>query len=279
VGLAGPDAVVVFASDHGFGPTSDILYLNTWLEQQGYLTWAGDRGSPPDASHQVGINQIARHVFELDWERTVAYAATPSSQGIHIVRQAPGCDAGVPPESYERVRGELAEALLRFRHPLTSRPVVADVWVREEVFAGPFEPWAPDLTVRLEDDGVVSILRSETTVARRGDPVGTHRPEGIFLARGPGLRQGASLAEISIMDVAPLILHCLEIPAPGDMTGRLPVAVFEPDELRRRPPRAVALRPSASLNGADHPVKTEIAYEPEEEQLVLKRLAALGYLE
>jgi predicted AlkP superfamily phosphohydrolase/phosphomutase len=42
VTCAGPDATVVFASDHGFGPTSDILYLNTWLEREGYLAWAGD---------------------------------------------------------------------------------------------------------------------------------------------------------------------------------------------------------------------------------------------
>src|SRR5271157_3195368 len=128
---AGPEATVVFASDHGFGPTSDILYLNTWLEQQGYLAWAGERGTQPDATHQVGINQIARHVFELDWKRTVAYAATPSSQGIHLVRRTPNCDAGVPPESYKRVRDELAEGLRRLRHPLTGQPVVAEVWFRE----------------------------------------------------------------------------------------------------------------------------------------------------
>jgi len=147
------------------------------------------------------------------------------------------------------------------------------------VFAGPFEPWGPDLTVRLEGDGVVSILRSETTVGRRPDPVGTHRPEGVFLGRGPGLRRGATLEELSILDVAPFLLQRLGVPVPEDLSGRVPVDAFEPDELRRRPPRAAAPRPTATPNGADDPVMPEVAYEPEEEQLVLKRLAALGYLE
>jgi predicted AlkP superfamily phosphohydrolase/phosphomutase len=276
---AGPEATIVFASDHGFGPSSDILYLNTWLEQEGYLAWAGDRGTRPDEKHQVGINQIARHVFELDWERTVAYAATPSSQGVHIVRRTPGSDVGVPPDSYGRVHSELAEALRRLRHPVTGRPVVAEVWAREDVFAGTYEPWAPDLTVRLEDDGVISILRSETTIVRRPDPVGTHRPEGVFIAKGPGLRNGESLQELSILDVAPFLLHRLGVPIPEDMSGRLPVDAFESGELRLWPPRVAAVRPTTAPDAADEPVTPEVAYEPEEEQLVLKRLAALGYLE
>ena len=35
---AGPEATVVLASDHGFGPTRDVFHVNSWLEQQGYLT-------------------------------------------------------------------------------------------------------------------------------------------------------------------------------------------------------------------------------------------------
>ena len=35
VELAGPDATVVVASDHGFGPTRDVFHVNAWLEQRG----------------------------------------------------------------------------------------------------------------------------------------------------------------------------------------------------------------------------------------------------
>ena len=37
VRAAGPDATVVLASDHGFGPTRDVFHVNSWLEQNGYL--------------------------------------------------------------------------------------------------------------------------------------------------------------------------------------------------------------------------------------------------
>ena len=278
VASAGPDATVVFASDHGFGPTSDIFYINTWLEQQGCLAWAGDQGTRPDATHQVGINQIARHVFEMDWERTLAYGATPSSQGIHIVQHTPGGSGGVPAETYDRVRGELAEALRGLRHPETGRPVVAEVWAHDDVFAGPFEPWAPDLTVRLEDDAVVSILRSDVVMGRRPEPAGTHRPEGVFLAKGPGVHRGASVAELSLLDVAPFVLHSLGVPIPDDLSGRLPLQTLEAGSSPRRPVAAAGARRPAPAVAAHEPIGLETELDAEEEQLVLKRLSALGYL-
>ena len=244
VALAGPEASVVLASDHGFGPTSDIFYVNTWLEQEGYLAWSGAPGADTSNAAKFGIGQIARHVYELDWDHTAAYAATPSSQAIHIVRRTP--DDGTPGVPVRDLRAasreELTEALLRLRHLETGRPVVSEVWCREEAFSGPFAPMGPDLTIMLEGNGIVSILRSASPFGRRPEPTGTHCPEGIFLARGPAFRRGASIDDLSIVDVAPLLLHCLGVSIPDDMDGRLPVEAFEPDELRRRPPRMADAR-------------------------------------
>ena len=53
VELAGPEPTVVLASDHGFGPTRDIFYVNAWLEQQGYLAWADERaGRATEGRHR-----------------------------------------------------------------------------------------------------------------------------------------------------------------------------------------------------------------------------------
>src|SRR5262249_39045679 len=147
------------------------------------------------------------------------------------------------------------------------------------VFTGPHESLAPDLTVLLNNDGVVSILRSDTPVQRRPEPVGTHRPEGIFLARGPGLRSGVSLDELSILDVAPLLLSCLDVPVPEDMSGRLPQEAFESGGLPRRCSRVVPVHPvdlEAKANGFSPSIAE---YDAAEEALVLRRLSALGYLE
>jgi len=37
VSLAGPDATVVFASDHGFGPQTGTFFVNAWLQQRGHF--------------------------------------------------------------------------------------------------------------------------------------------------------------------------------------------------------------------------------------------------
>ncbi len=119
VELAGPEATVVLASDHGFGPTWDVFYVNRWLEEHGYLAWrdtdagGGDAGTAP----HVGFAQITRHINDLDWSRTVAYAATPSSQGINLVRTPPDGSAGVPPER----RAELLDDHPRASVPGTAR--------------------------------------------------------------------------------------------------------------------------------------------------------------
>ncbi len=276
VALAGPDTTVVMASDHGFGPSSDVFYLNTWLEQHGYLTWAKDTDVQHQETPLVGFGQMTRHIFQLDWEQTVAYAATPSSQGIHIVTRRPGSDQVMSPETYLTIRTELADALREIRHPKTGRRLASGVWTREEVFSGPQQALAPDISIMLEDGAAISILRSDTLFQHRDMPKGNHRWDGIFAAGGPGIRSGVAVDELSIVDVAPLLLYSLDLPIPVDMSGRVPHEVLEPEELERRPPRSMA--GSVPAASAEY-VPVEAAYDAESEATILKRLRALGYVE
>jgi predicted AlkP superfamily phosphohydrolase/phosphomutase len=271
---AGPEATVVLASDHGFGPTRDVFHVNSWLERHGYLAWAdgGDASAADDTA--VGFAEMTRHVHALDWSRTRAYAATPSSQGINIVPRVPGTDDPLPPAARRRITAELVEALRDVRRAHDGGPLIAEVWTREEAFAGPYEELAPDLSLVLADGGTISILPSDALVARRPEPRGHHRWEGIFMASGPGIRAGARVAELSIVDVAPFVLHRLGLPVPDDMAGRVPVEVLEPDALLRRPPRRA---PAPAIPG----VRADggLVFEPDEQAAVLARLRALGYVE
>jgi predicted AlkP superfamily phosphohydrolase/phosphomutase len=262
VGLAGEDATVVVASDHGFGPTQDLFHLNSWLERNGYLAWS-DGAHDGDGRPRIGFAEMTRHVYELDWERTVAYAATPTSQGINVVEG----------DRREALRAELADKLRGLRNPATGRPLVRDVLTREEAFPGPYGELAPDLFLDLEDGAAVSIVRSDTLWRRRPHPSGNHQWQGVFLAGGPGIRAGARIAELSIVDVAPLILYALGVPIPDDLDGRLPSEVFLPEHLERRPPAtAPAVHEPAERDAA-------VTYDPEEEATIVGRLRALGYVE
>jgi predicted AlkP superfamily phosphohydrolase/phosphomutase len=273
---AGPEATVILTSDHGFGPTRDVFHINSWLEEQGYLYWAeAQNGDRPRSATDVGFAEMTRHVHALDWSRTLAYAATPSSQGINIVERVPGSEAPLPEDVRARISVDLAAALMDLRHPTAGEPLIAEVWTREQAFVGPFEELGPDLTILLADGGTISILPSDTIVTRREQVRGHHRWEGIFLAAGPGIRAGARADELSIVDVAPLILHRLGLAVPDDMAGRLPVEIIEPGELERQPPRTV----HAAAAPAPVAVPANLELEPGEQAVVMERLRALGYVE
>jgi predicted AlkP superfamily phosphohydrolase/phosphomutase len=275
VTLAGPEATVVLASDHGFGPTTEVFHVNTWLERVGYLAWADGQDAPGDRPDtDVGFAEMTRHVHALDWSRTLAYAATPSSQGINIVDRVPGTDEPMSGEVRAKLTTDLAEALRDIRRPFDGRPLIEEVWTREQAFSGPFQELGPDISVVLADGGTISILPSDTVVARRPQVVGHHRWDGIFLAAGPGIRPGASVRELSIVDVAPLLLHRIGLGVPDDMSGRVPEEIFEPEELASRPPRRVASAPApASVPTVD------VELDAEDQSEVMRRLRALGYVE
>jgi predicted AlkP superfamily phosphohydrolase/phosphomutase len=276
VSRAGPDATVILASDHGFGPQTGTFFVNAWLEQRGHLSWAEGRAPRTSQPEALGIEQLARHDYLLDWRKTRAYAATPSSNGIHIVRAGPDHPGGVPEGDYERFRQELARELLALVEPDTGQRVVARVWTRDEVFQGPHKDLAPDLTLELRDGGLVSILASDTPFMTRADSSGNHRREGIFLARGPGLECGVRLPPLSILDVAPLVLYSLGLEIPEELEGALPVAAFDPSWLHRRPARMTA-RPTQGTpadNGAE-----ETYFTQDDERKLAQRLRDLGYIE
>ena len=276
VALAGADASVVLASDHGFGPTRDVFHVNAWLEQEGYLFWADGEGQGAADDDLVGFAEITRHVRALDWSRTVAYAATPSSQGIHVVPRVPGTDEPMPPHVRERLRAEIAGKLLEVRRPHDGEPLITEAWTRERAFAGPFEEIGPDVSMVLADGGTMSILPGSQVVTRRTEARGHHRWEGMFLAAGAGIRAGAQTDELVIVDVAPLVLHRLGLEIPDDLAGRLPVGIFEPDELAAHPPR---MRVAAAYEAEARGAAAGLELDPEEQAGVMQRLRALGYVE
>jgi hypothetical protein len=154
--------------------------------------------------------------------------------------------------------------------------VVEAVWRREDIFAGPHMELAPDLTVELTDGGLMSILAAESPVIPRAQPIGAHRPDGIFIAHGPTLRRGATLPTLSILDVAPLLLYSLALPIMSDLEGRLPVEVFEPDALHVQPARRELGQPALRSVVPATPMPE---LDEEEEAEILRRLHALGYVE
>jgi predicted AlkP superfamily phosphohydrolase/phosphomutase len=273
VDLFGRDTTVVIASDHGFGPQVRTFFVNSWLEGQGHLAWRSGREPASSDATALGLSQLARHVYQIDWARTRAFAPLPSGNGIHIVRRDEAHPGGVPPGEYEAFRARLAAELRGITDAQTGEPVVARVFTREALFEGPHLALAPDLTLELQDGGLLSILASPEVVRRRAFPTGTHRPDGVFVAMGPAMRRGVRLDPLGILDVAPLLLHALDLPVPTALEGRFVAEALDPAALRARPVVRSERAPSSGPGVAQGDLDAEAEAE------ILRRLQALGYVE
>jgi len=277
VDMAGPDSTIIMASDHGFGAQREIFFLNAWLEQNGYLAWAKGNYREESQSGILGMGQLAKHVYMLDWDRTLAYASTPSSNGIHIVIAGQDHGKGVAKADYEQFRRELIEKAYGVTSQRTDEPLVSRIWTREEAFGGPYMSQAPDLTLMLRDGGLISILPSDESIKQRKEPYGAHRMEGVVIVKGPGIRRGESLDAVSILDVAPVLLYTLGLDIPENMEGHVPSGMFDSSYLKRHPIRVSGL--SDSVAPAEQRDSDQVIFDAEAEAKLAGVLRALGYIE
>jgi predicted AlkP superfamily phosphohydrolase/phosphomutase len=271
--MASPEACVFIASDHGFTAAGDqIFYANVWLEQHGYLEWAGE--VPIDEEARLALDDNTESTTLIDWSKTTAFALTSSSNAIFIRRaETPGAP-GVSAEEYPAFRERLIKSLLAFTDPKTGEPVIERVLTREEAFPGKHMDKAPDLILFLRNPGFLSILRADAPLKPRRAPYGTHHPHGVLFAHGPGICAGAEVPPCSIVDVTPTLLYSLGLPIPSDMEGAPALSIFDPTFVTAHPLRRG--EPSVS----PQPSSDELPLLPtEEEARIVERLKALGYLE
>ncbi|MBD3181834.1 hypothetical protein GF312_06055 [Candidatus Poribacteria bacterium] len=274
VNLAGDDGRIFMVSDHGFTASSEVFYLNTWLSQNGYLTWS-EKAEAHENPYELGVSNAMRYFELIDFEKTTAYSTTPSNRGLYISVAGRKDEFGIPPEKYESFRKELIHKLMQIKDPNSGEQVVKKIWTREEAFAGTAMELAPDLTLDLRDHGFTSILKSDSFIKKRKEITGTHHPEGIFIAGGNGIHKGLKLNEVSILDVVPSLLYSMSIPIPEDLEGKVPVEVFDKEYIRENP---VADGPPTT-KPEKNTASSKFKQSEEEKAKVMEKLKALGYLE
>lgn len=264
---AGPDVQVFMASDHGFTSTYEVVRINAYLHEKGYLKWK----EMPDT--EEAARREDSMFANLDWTATTAYCRTPSSNGINIrVAESPG-GQGIPPGEYEAFREKLIGDLKDLRDPESGEPVLAEIHKREDVFPGPAMENAPDLLLVLRDSGFVSIKNNGPVLERRQEIAGTHHPDGVFFAFGPGIKRGEMVDRLNITDVGAVLLYSLGLEVPDDFEGKVPEAVFTTQHLADRP---VVMGASTASCGSD---VAEEDMSEEEKKKMMEQLQMLGYME
>ncbi len=267
VRAAGPGARVFMASDHGFTATNEIVRINAYLQQKGYLDWQPMPATEEDQRREKSM------FANLDWKKTVAYCRTPSSNGITIRVCAKPGETGIREQDYEALRDRLIRDLEALHDPRTGERIIAGIFKREEVFAGPAMMDAPDLLLRLRDCGFVSIKNKLPVVEQRKETAGTHHPEGVFFAYGPGIEEGKKIGMLDITDVAAILLHSLGLEIPLDFEGRVPPAIFDQSYLGERP---VLIGPATTKNVQD---SGSVNMSEDDKSKMMDQLRMLGYME
>ena len=267
IDLAGPEAQVFIASDHGFTGTTQVVRINRYLGELGYLAWRADDGSE-ETKRRVEVN----FAF-LDWTKTTAFCATPSSNGIRIrVAHEPG-RPGIAPGDYEAFRERLIADLRNLRGP-SGETIITDVIRREEGFPGEAMADAPDLTLVLNDHGFVSVRDKAPVVSPRSHAAGTHHPDGIFVASGRGIAKDDSRALLHLIDVPSVLLYSLGLPVPADFEGTVPRALFTEAAWAARP-----LQAGPAARKSDREASIDDGPSDAEREKILEQMRALGYLE
>ncbi|UCC62813.1 MAG: alkaline phosphatase family protein [Anaerolineae bacterium] len=206
----------------------------------------------------------------VDWSRTRAYM--PDEASLYLNSRGRDPDGIVKPGTEaETLREEIIAGLQSVLDPLTDQPVSMIVHRKEEVYSGPFLEDAPDLIVAMDSftTEVMAELGSDSLFVPSDFRSGTHTPQGLFIAMGPGIPAGRSL-DAGLMDVAPTVLHLMRAPVPAETDGQVLLNLFEKES---EPRQRVIVHEKAGLVQ-----RVGEVYTAEELAQVEQQLRDLGYL-
>lgn len=162
---------------------------------------------------------------ETDWARTQAYCLPTDLEGcvrFNVKGREP--EGIVEPGEVDALAARLSASIERLVNPATGEPAAARVVRTKDAFPGDALDDLPDLIVVWDGRAPIASVRSdEVGTVEEPSPderIGTHRPPGFVIARGPGLAPGSELQDADVLDFAPSVLGHLGVDAPAWMTGR-----------------------------------------------------------
>jgi predicted AlkP superfamily phosphohydrolase/phosphomutase len=212
----------------------------------------------------------------FDYGRTRAYASLNHGgnfAGICLNRVGRHPEGTVSDEAYEAVRAEIAQGLRQARIEPGGRPLAKRVWMREELFWGPYADDFPDVIFEVADDHFTYI--SEDNVSAKNVfldfPSCQHELNGFLMCSGRPFKQG-SATNGRLVDVAATLIYLVGAAVPSALDGHVMTDLLEPSYLADHPVRT-------SAQGTEHQRPAAEGYTYDEQRLMEQRLRDLGYFE
>jgi predicted AlkP superfamily phosphohydrolase/phosphomutase len=193
------DTTLVVLSDHGFCTMKKEVFINRWLQDNGWLNFTKD---PPDSLRDIHPDSKA---YSMDPGRIFVNLRGREPQG--------SVDAG---REYEALRKELTDALSELREPESGEPMIERVYKREEIYSGECYPQAPDLVAMPCRGYDLKGSIKKAVLTEKGVINGAHTyNDALIYIQG----QDINKQEVAIVDVMPTILRLMDVPIPRDVDG------------------------------------------------------------
>jgi tetratricopeptide (TPR) repeat protein len=169
--------------------------------------------------------------------KLVAECATLHAAATHALATRPDWDFAAV---YHDAIDHFCHAFMRYHPPrldwvseedfaLYSRVVQAAYVFHDTMLGVMLQLAGDDVTVLLVSDHGFhpDHLRPRTLPNEPAGPAAEHRPFGIFVAAGPGIRSDALVPAASILDITPTVLSLFDLPIGRDMDGQPLAAIYE----------------------------------------------------
>lgn len=210
--LAGEDTLIVVVSDHGAKRMKGAFCIDEWFIKEGYLKLK----KQPEKVTRLGD-------AEVDWSKTTAWGWGGYYARVFLNVKGRESQGVIEPEDYEKFRDMLADRIRRIRGP-NGEKWKTKVFKPEELFVE-CRGDPPDLMVYFDDlywrsagtigHGTLYLPENDT-----GPDDAVHAQDGIFLFYDPKKQIGKKV-NANILDIAPTILHFMDLPVPKDMEGKV----------------------------------------------------------
>jgi predicted AlkP superfamily phosphohydrolase/phosphomutase len=309
------ETTIVILSDHGAGPFSQMINLNRWLAEMGYLhfrtgydsalrgLWADGikhlaslyrrhlpatvRAIVRDRLGSRGFDRVKSNVesalltSNVAWKKTRAYALGAGGNIFLNVKDREPSGIVESGTEYEQLRQDLIDDLMDLSDPESGQPIVEQVYRREDLYQGPFLNQAPDLVIKWRDYAYWGRGRydSQSPIFETGGQFDfTDQPlTGSHRLEGMLIAQGAS-----IRSGAKLEGTCLLDLAPTILNL---LGIDLSDSLDGRILRDISSESQERLQAGSTEAEgrtavsvEEVEYSSEEAERISERLRSLGYL-
>ncbi|MFX1518499.1 MAG: alkaline phosphatase family protein [Promethearchaeota archaeon] len=220
-----------------------------------------------------------------NWRKTKAFSYSLTAQSIRINLKGREKNGVVNPEEYDVLRDFIASEISKLTDPETGKKIVSKVYKREKIYIGPYTENAPDLLFQLNDgyamfggfgNDVFSAKKDEAKNSKNGSEghiwKAAHDINGIFMAFGKDIHPVQ--LEANVLDIAPTILHIMNISIPSMMDGEILRKIFDTtSDIYNREEKIHQIDRNKEKINEEREMLTE-----EEELEIMERLKGLGYM-